>query len=217
MQTIQPISPQREPAPEIYSPVRAVPPGTSAGHDGAENASQEIKSGFRAMRVPRIEDLPYATSPPVQWVYERSHGVAAGAYTWADAPGAMVFSRPVLPNVVYYIRNFSLSADISENDFLNNVSVSPLFQIYFSLDPNNVLLREPLIMNKYYDQFDFRYMLMTQKDGDTLLGAFLSGTINQGPSLIGKATIRLKVAISAQEIADQYFVDAFLKGYPPPT
>ena len=222
MQTIRPISPGREPAPEMIVPLAAIPGAASVagsgvvGRDGVTPSLPPIiENGFRMLRVPRIEDLPYATSPPVQWVYESTANLAAGQYVWADVPAAMVYNRPVLTNVVYYIRNISLTADITEADFTSNLAVSPTFQLYFSLDPFNVLLREPFLMNKFYDQFDFRYMLLTQKDGNTLFGAFLTGTIRQGANLIGKQNITLKMVLSAQEIADQYFVEAFLKGYPP--
>jgi hypothetical protein len=69
-------------------------------------------------------------------------------------------------------------------------------------------------MNKYYQQFDYRLVWSRAKGANQLLGAF-TGSILQGPALIGKTSITLKAIISAQEIVNEQF-NALLrdKSYP---
>jgi len=163
--------------------------------------------------IPRIEDLPYWSSPPVQFVYESTAALAAGVYVWTDAPTVLTYIRPLLPNAVYYFRSVSLVADIAELDFeINEVDV-PLFQMYLLGDSvGTPLFREPLLMNKYFDQFEYRLPWTPRRDGDQLLASF-NGSLQQGINLIGKTSITLKAVISAQEITDETFVSLFKKHY----
>jgi hypothetical protein len=149
------------------------------------------------VNVPRIEDLPYFYSPPVQFVYELTAAVAAGLYTYAGTPGVLTPLRNVMENAVYYIRSVSLIADIDELDFEAAILTAPLFQIYKPSEATVMLFKEPVIMNKFYQQFDFRGVYTTAKVDDQILASF-KGILVQTPALIGKASITLKAIISAQ-------------------
>lgn len=191
------------------------------------NEPNTIENILRALRVPRIEDLPYWTSPPLQFVYESTATVSAGAFLWNDPASTLKPPRPILQNAVYYFRSISLSADIAELDFEVNLVRVPTFYMYRNSDANAVLFREPVMMNKYYDQFDFRLLWASAKMDDSLNGAFagpppgpsvidgvttptgpyLPASILQGPNLAGKTTITLKAVVSAQEIIDDQFIE----------
>ena len=154
--------------------------------------------------IPRIEDLPYWSSPPIQFVYESPALLVAGSYYWNDQPSPLLPLRPLIDNGVYYFRSITLVADISELDFESNISTAPKFYTFLSADAKTVLFREPIIMNKYYQQFDYRLVWSRAKGANQLLAAF-TGSILQGPALIGKLSITLKAIISAQEIVDENF------------
>lgn len=164
-------------------------------------------------QIPRIEDLPYWTSPPVQFVYESRAFLAGGIYTWADAPTALTPVRPIRENVIYYFREVSLAADISELDFTGAIITTPQLFMFKESDARHVLFREPLIMNQFFKSMPYRFSWETNQVNDQLFAAF-RGVLNQTPALVGKASIVLKVDVFAQEIVDDNFNNSFKTRYP---
>lgn len=174
----------------------------------------DLIAGIRALNVPRAEDLPYWSSPPIQFVYESTATLALGTYTWTDTPSALTPDRPILNNALYFFRSISLVADVSELDFQLSISTTPQFQTYLVGDSRAPHFREPILMNKYYDQFAYRLWWMSaQGEDDQLLGTF-RGVITQTANLIGKTSITLKAIISAQEVVDEHYVNLFKECYP---
>lgn len=176
--------------------------------------------GIKTLNVPRIEDLPYATSPPVQFVYQSTATLNLGSYTWADTPSAFTPNRPVRDNTLYFFRHLTFAADISELDFTANIVTAPAFQTYLKSQANVMLFREPVNMVSFLKNWDFRFFLESQQEAsdnsltqDQILGTF-RGSLLQGPGLVGKATITLSAIISAQEITQREYVTLFKKGYP---
>lgn len=164
-------------------------------------------------RVPRLEDLPYWDSPPIQFVYESESAVSLGSYTWADAASVLTPNRPLIDNALYLFRSISLAADVSELDFTANIVTTPEFFTFRQSDAKTVLFREPIQMNKFYSNFTYRFTWKSQQGSDQLFAAF-RGVLVQGPNLVGKNSITLKAVISAQEIISEHFIDLFTKGYP---
>lgn len=168
--------------------------------------------------IVRAEDLPYWGSPPVQFVYESTAALALGQYIWTDLPSSLTPARPLMENALYFMRNVSLTADVEENDFTSNLVVTAgypghtirLYTYLLGDSRGTPLYREPFHFNKFYDQFDFRFWFMPRRQNDELLCSF-RGTLNQGPGLIGKANVTLKVVYSAQEVIDNEFVKQFVK------
>ena len=179
--------------------------------------------GIKMLAVPRIEDLPYWSSPPIQFVYEQTADLFLGKYTFAIAAGGgvpantpqpLAISRPLIENTIYYMRNITLSADIGRDDFLGAIVTTPNFQLYKQSENNIQLYRESIRMSDYFQQFDFRLAWQTQKNSDVLLGTIV-GQLTQTVALIGKSSITIKAIISAQEIVDQKFTRLFRdKSYP---
>jgi hypothetical protein len=91
--------------------------------------------------------------------------------------------------------------------------MGPQFYAFLNSDSNAVMFREPLIMNKFYQQFVFPYAWRTQQEDDQIMAAF-NGQLAQGMGLIGKASITLKAIISATEIVDDSFGKLFWEKYP---
>lgn len=174
----------------------------------AEDVTNLFLNGVKTLNVPRLEDLPYWTSPPVQFVYESTAPLALGAYTWNDAPSALTPNRPIVDNALYFFRSISLAADTSELDFTANIVTTPQFFTFLRGDAEAPLFREPILMCKFFDQFNYRFVWARGKGSDTLLAAF-RGIVVQGPAFVGKLSITLKAIISAQEIVDEHFVKLF--------
>ena len=172
-------------------------------------------SSIKTSNIPRIEDLPYATSLPIQFVYESTANLQLGTYIWNDTQSELSPDRPVLSKALYYFRSFSLTANIEELDFTSSIVTTPKFFMFKTSDAKAVMFREPIQMNKFYDQFDYRLAWWSNQDSDQLFGAF-RGTILQTPALLGKASITLKSIITAQEIIDDNFVRLFKSNYPTP-
>lgn len=163
--------------------------------------------------IPRIEDLPYISSPPIAFTYRSQATVSAGKYVWNDKPSVLTPKRPLMVNGIYYFRNITLSADIDEMDFQAAISVIPTFQMYLKSNAKNIHFREPIYMVKYYQQFDYRLSWITRQNNDELFAGF-QGTLNQIPVLIGKNSIKLSAIVSCQEIVDESFVRLFEQKYP---
>lgn len=163
--------------------------------------------------IPRIEDLPYKTSPPIEFVYRSSAAFLAGFYTWADAPTALTPNRRLMENVLYYFRSLTFSADIEELDFTSCIVEMPQLQMYLKSNANAVLFREPVNMVKYLANFEYRFAWFTQRKDDQLLAGF-RGVLNQNANLVGKSPITLTAVISAQEIVDDKFIRKFKQAYP---
>lgn len=165
--------------------------------------------------IGRAEDLPYYESPPIQFVYESTATLILGNYVWADGPTTLIPDRPIRENALYFFRNISLAADVSELDFTSAIVTTPQFFTYRESDQDVVLFREPIEMNKFYEQFTYRLWWQTRR-GDDQLKAGFTGQLIQTAALIGKDDITLKAVISAQEVVDENFIEVFTSRYPSP-
>jgi hypothetical protein len=173
----------------------------------------DLISGIKVLGVPRAEDLPYWTSPPIQFVYESTAALAVGVYDWNDQPSALTPNRPILNNALYFFRSITLTADVEQLDYTSNIATSPAFYMFKESDSDAVMFREPILMNTFYQNFDYRFWWQSHRANDVLKAAFV-GTLVQGAGLIGKTSITLKAIISAQEVVDEGFVNAFKMKYP---
>ena len=169
--------------------------------------------GIRTLAIPRLEDLPYHDSAPIQFVYESTASLALGVYVWSDVASALSPLRPMVDNAMYLFRNISLTADTEELDYTTNLVTPPQFYTFLQSDSRAVLFREPIVMNKFYDQFVYKFTFRSNKGQDQLFGAF-RGTVAQGPGFVGKTDITLKAVITAQEVIDENFIESFYRPYP---
>jgi hypothetical protein len=170
--------------------------------------NQDFIRGVKALNIPRVEDLPYISSPPIQFTYESTAALNIGFYTWVDNPAPLVAIRPIINNALYFFRSITLTADTEELDYTANIVTTPGFNIYRLSDASTPLFRENVLMSSFLQQFDFRSCWMSKRDNDQLLGTF-RGILIQGAGLLGKAAITLKAVISAQEVVDKEFISLF--------
>ena len=160
-------------------------------------------------RVARRGDIPYIQSPPVQFSYSATAALSLGAYTWSAAMAAFNPQVNILVTGLYYFRSITMSADISEFDYLSNVTTPLVFKAYLKGDAKTPLYRQGFVMEKFFDQFDFPFFWRRHTIDDVIYGT-LRGAIAQGPNLLGKTSITVKVIISAQEITNEQYVKDFV-------
>ena len=170
---------------------------------------------INAIVIPRAEDLPYWTSPPIQFVYQQTAPLGLAQYTWTPTPGQLLFQRPLLHNALYFFRNITLTADVADLDFQSNVTTAtmPRFQMYLQSTGKTILFREDLQMPEFFQQFTYPFWWETARDEDQLFGSF-NGILSQGFSLIGKTSVTLTAVISAQEVTDDKYINLFKSHYP---
>ena len=168
---------------------------------------KQLIRGISTLSIPRLEDLPYFNSPPVQFVYEETATLALGNYVWAGGASALTPTRPILDNAMYYFREVTLSADISELDFESALVTNPTFQMFRVSDGNAPLFREAITMVKYYDKMTYRLVWVPGRASDVLSADFV-GQLFQTGALLGKGSITLKAVVTAQEIVDDSFIKA---------
>jgi hypothetical protein len=186
-----------------------------------QNLNELIKA-IRPLSVGRVEDLPYISSPPAQFVYQSTCEVGhysdgtvgiAGNFIWNDTASAMTPARPLGENSLYFIRKLTMTADVNQNHFPQSIVTAPKFYLYKESNLAAPILREPVIMPCFLENFDYRFAFFTSDPDDQLLGA-LSGQLEMIADLTGKKFITITVVISAQEVIDENFISQFKKAYP---
>jgi len=161
------------------------------------------------MLIPRLEDMPYYLCPPIQFVFSQTAPLQFGQYVFPLTKALFTPDRPILDNALYYFRTLTCTADITELDYESSVDVSAgafqfhCFERSLSGAPR---FREPILIAKFLENFDYRLLFLPRQEPNELLGSF-QGTITQTASLVGKTAITFKMVISAQEITDDGFVD----------
>lgn len=183
---------------------------------------QDLIKAIRPLAVARIEDMPYSTSQPAQFVYQSTCSIGftssgnagiAGNWIWDDTPSPMNPVRPLGENTLYFIRNITMTADVNQNHFPQSIVTAPRFYLYKESNLAAPILREPVIMPCFLENFDYRLATFTARSEDQLLGAW-SGQLLQIADLTGKEEITLTITISAQEIIDENYIKLFKEGFP---
>jgi len=163
--------------------------------------------------ISRLEDLPYHTSPPIEFTYKSPAVFLNGYYTWADPPTLLTPDRPLMVNSLYYFRTVTMAADIEEADFSSCIVTTPQFQMYRRSQNKSIMFREPIYMLKFLQNFDYRKLWITQQDSDQLYASF-NGVLRQNAALVGRSPINLIALISAQEIVDEGYIRKHKEAYP---
>lgn len=168
---------------------------------------KRLVKGVKTMFIPRLEDLPYFNSPPIQFVYEETASLNLGNYIWTGGASALTPNRPILDNALYYFREITMSADISVLDFESAKVTTPNFQMFRESDASAPLFREAVQMPTYLQRQQYRLVWVPGRADDVLFADFV-GQLTQTPALLGKASITLTAIVTAQEIVDDNFIKA---------
>jgi hypothetical protein len=190
-----------------------------------------MEQAMKYNQIPRITDIPFSSTNPIQFVYQSTATAAGGLYQWTDNPSALAVLRPLIVNSLYLIEEIYFAANVSEENFCagilplqtasalaklltkNNAIVMPQFQMYLQGAQNAPLFREAIAMPCFLRNFPYPKSWVTGVINDQLLASW-NGTIAQAGALLGVATLTLTATVSALEIQDQAFIELFNKNYP---
>ena len=174
----------------------------------------------KATRVARLEDLPYYTSPPIQFTYTQSANLTLGTYPFGLAAKTVMGNNVQLTdNSLIYIRNISFYADVPKVDYQQALQLLagtvdiPKLSIYMGGNTGVPILRTPIELGDYFREQDYRLLIMPKYTPNELLAA-IQGTVQQTGALAGVATLNLTVEVYCQEIVDDSFIDAIVRKYP---
>ena len=188
-----------------------------------------MEQAMKYNQIPRITDIPFSSTNPIQFVYQSTATAVGGLYQWTDNPSALAVLRPLIVNSLYLIKEIYFAANVSEENFCagilppqsalaklltkNNATVMPQFQMYLQGAQNAPLFREAIVMPCFLRNFPYPKSWVTGVINDQLLASW-NGTIAQAGALLGVSTLTLTATVSALEIQDQAFIELFNKNYP---
>ncbi len=180
----------------------------------------------------RLIDIPYATSPPLLFTYQHTAILSAGKYDFGGVTGGITrtpFSpnRPLTPNVLYIFRTINFSLDIDQNDYQAAIDTLPEFSAYVQAQGGAPAFREALPLPAYLLNVPYTLCILgegttnasypgavapagglTQSTFNRLLGS-VTGILNATAALAGKGSLTAVVTLSAQEVKDNNYVEAF--------
>ncbi len=114
-----------------------------------------------------------------------------------------VFCMNIRPRVIYFIDSYSIGANITEQQFLESITVFPQLQFTKLFDSQN-LYRAPLQVVNFTDHGELSNFFHSDITGDQLLLSF-TGELRQLASMVGISPVRVQVSINIYQIEEQYF------------
>lgn len=170
--------------------------------------------------IARIEDLPYYTSPPIQFTLNQAADLTLGTYPFLQlTKTAMGNTNNITDNTLLYVRNISFSCDIPEIDYQQALKLAagtvdiPRFNMFFVSNALSPQMRNPLILQKYMTEQEYR-LIMMPKQTPNIIKANVTGVLQQTAALAGVDEINAFIEVFVQEIVDDKFIAALKKDYP---
>lgn len=171
-------------------------------------------------RIARIEDLPYYTSPPLQFTWTQTGTLALGVYPFTlAAKDRMANNVQLTDNSLIYIRNISFYADVPELDYQQALKLAggtvdiPRLSIYMEGNAGVPILRVPIELGNYFREQSYRLLVMPKFTPNFLLAA-IEGTLQQHAGLAGFNEVNISVELFCQEIIDDNFIANITREYP---
>ena len=159
-----------------------------------------------------VYDIPHDVSPAVQFVCVSTAPLTGPQFIFPSGRQVLTPSRQLRNGVLYVIRRFFFSADISALEWQGGWVVPPTLQMYNSGNGNAPIFREPLQLASYAENTEFIEKFYVRAEPADLTFEF-NATINASPALAGKTAIRAVFGLIAYEVADDRYIKAFLGGY----
>lgn len=170
-------------------------------------------------RVARIEDLPYYTSPPIQFTYTQQAALTIGQYPFILTKAAMNNTVQLTDNSLIYIRDISFYADIDKQDYQEALKLAggtldvPELSLYMAGNAAVPIFRNPIFLGNYFREQSYRKLIMPKFTPNNLL-ASIQGTLQQHAALAGVNEINITVELFCQEIVDDNFIAGIVKEFP---
>lgn len=130
-----------------------------------------------------------------------------GKYNFAAQQVTIV--ERLLPNSVYLIDSFSISGNVSSEDFLLSIATVPQLTVMKTLENENIF-DGPIQINSYSTDRQIVHFFKTGHNNTGLAGK-LSGILNQIPDFVGIAAISLSLNFSIHAIDESTFEKEFSK------
>lgn len=169
--------------------------------------------------IPRIEDLPYYYSPPLQFTFTQQATLTLGQYPFTAGRAAVGNNKNITDNTLLYFREMTFSADISLANYQIALQLAggtvdiPRFSLFLTSEANAPVLVDPIQLDNYFNGQTFRRIVLPKQLPNTLSG-FFRGTLQQHGGLAGVTEINLTMNMWVQAISDDNFVEAMKQKYP---
>lgn len=111
------------------------------------------------------------------------------------------------PNTIYLIERMSSGGNITESQFLESISTFPLLYIKKKIQ-NKVVYEKPIPITNYFDGQEAAAYVFSDKGSDELRLTF-EGVLNQLPSMIGIATVKVQISLNIFAIDSNFWNGAF--------
>lgn len=169
--------------------------------------------------VIRIEDLPYNSSPPMQFTFTQSAVLTLGTYPFIAERATIGNNKNITDNNIIYIKAVSFSADIPVLTYqaalklFGGITNIPTFSIFLQSDASAPIFTDPIQLGDYFKDQEYKKLLMP-KQLPNRMSAFFRGTLQQTAALAGVSEINLTMNVWAQSITDDAFIAALRLKYP---
>lgn len=180
----------------------------------------------------RLIDVPYASSPPILFTYRQTAVLSGGFYDFGGTSGsitknAFLPDRPIQPNVLYLFDTITFAMDVDQNDYQAAIVTLPQFSAYVQADASGPTLREPVVLPQYLVNVPYPLSFIgtatvqqnypgavapvgnvSASTTNRFLGS-VTGKLTATANLEGKQSITAILTLSAVEVKDNAFIEAF--------
>lgn len=130
-----------------------------------------------------------------------------GGYDFKIPANTGVKILDLITNTVYLIERVSIGGNISEENYLDAISVIPKINLRKKIS-NEIVYKFPFPVSNYYDDKSITAWVISEKSGDELIADF-TGQLNQTAALVGKSVIDINVSYSIYAIESTEFYRKF--------
>lgn len=111
------------------------------------------------------------------------------------------------PNTVYLLERMSAGGNITEGQFLESIETFPLLYVKKKIQ-NKVVYEKPIPIINYFDGQEAAAYVISDKHSDELRLTF-TGLLNQLPSMIGIATVKIQISLNIFAIDSNFWNGSF--------
>lgn len=172
--------------------------------------------------IARIGDIPYTSSPPMQFSLTLSAVLSNGNFEFFDVAGGtplgrseLAGSKNITENSLIVIKDFSFAADIPILDYQQSLVAGtiPNFNLFLTSDAGAPQFKDPIQLPNYMDKQQY-ILALTPKVSENAFTGFYRGSFPQTAATAGLNTIDFTINFYAVEVVDDNYIAAFKKNYP---
>lgn len=178
------------------------------------------QNGQLFTHIPRIEDLPYYYSPPMQFTFTQSADLTLGQYPFLPVKATLGNNKNITDNTLLYIKAITFSADIPLLDYQQATKLStgltdiPRFSMFLQSEASGApVFIDPIQLGDYFNDQEYKKLILAKQLPNRVSG-FFEGTLQQTANLAGILEINLTMNIWVQSITDDDFINALRTRYP---